>query len=85
MPLTWSEVREANEDCSYTHVVAETPLGRLVIEWKGWKDHDPPTCILPWGEFIIGMSLSECKEMCQAAWDKIARAVAELSTPEQSK
>lgn len=29
-------------DCFYDHVRADTVFGRLQIEWKSWKDYDPP-------------------------------------------
>lgn len=80
MPLTWSEPRDPNGECSYTHVVSETPLGVLRIEWKGWKETHSPTCDLPWGEFIIETSLDDCKARVQDAWNLTVRLAAALST-----
>lgn len=52
MALEWSVEHQPNDDCHYSHVLAETPFGRFLISWKGWKDHDSPTIDeTPWGEF----------------------------------
>lgn len=48
--LHWSEVQKPNDQCSYTHVTADTPFGRILITWKGWKEN--PSMTLdesPWG------------------------------------
>lgn len=80
MPLQWSEVREPNNDCSYDHVVAETPLGSISIEWKSWKDYPGYTSSLPWGAFVTANSLDEAKRLVQSAWDEIAKQVVALSS-----
>ena len=36
--LDWSEPSSPNEHCSYTHSIAETPFGRFLLTWKGWKE-----------------------------------------------
>lgn len=85
MPLQWSEPREPNDECPYTHVVSETPLGTLQIEWKGWKDNDGPTCNLPWeseDSFVVGDDLDDAKRKVQDAWDKqVARMAMFASDP----
>lgn len=84
MPLQWSEDRAPCDDCRYNHAVAETPLGKLYIEWKGWKDYPSPTCGLPWGTVICGSDVADAKRQVQAAWDVMAAKVAALSlTPVQ--
>lgn len=35
--MNWSEEKEANKEIPYTHIICDTPLGRIVIDWKGWK------------------------------------------------
>lgn len=50
-PLDWSEERQPNDDIRYTHVVADSGLGRFSIEWKGWKDHDTRDLYLD-GEYV---------------------------------
>lgn len=49
--LTWSIPSPANKECPYNHTVAETPFGRFLLTWKGWKD-DPGYGFdeTPWGE-----------------------------------
>jgi len=49
--LEWSEQRAPNADCHYNHVIADTPFGRFLLTWKGWKD-DPGYGFdeTPWGE-----------------------------------
>jgi hypothetical protein len=80
MPLQWSEPRPPTKDvCSYDHVVAETPLGEIRLEWKGWKDHgDSPCGEMPWGEFIVAHDLNDAKAAVQAAWDKMIPTLAAL-------
>lgn len=39
--MNWTEPQPPTAGASnYTHVTCETPLGRAIIEWKGWKDDD---------------------------------------------
>lgn len=49
-PLAWTDVQKPDEACPYTNVSAETPFGRLLITWKGWKEGNSPTLDdSPWG------------------------------------
>ena len=80
MPLEWSEPKPPTEGGSrYDHVVAQTPLGDVVIEWKGWKSHDSPCGTMPWGEVVIAHTLDDAKEAAQAAWDRMAARVNALA------
>lgn len=36
--LVWSEPAPPNKEISYDHTIAETPFGRILITWKGWKE-----------------------------------------------
>lgn len=57
--IEWSETREPDKDCHYTHIIGQTAFGRVLITWKGWKDHDWPTVDeSPWG-FMSGDSDAE--------------------------
>ena len=39
--MAWTEPSKAKEGVShYDHVILETPIGKLIIEWKSWKDND---------------------------------------------
>lgn len=35
--LTWTEHRPPCPEVRYDHHIAETPFGRFVLTWKGWK------------------------------------------------
>lgn len=49
--LEWSEHRTPNSDCHYNHTVADTPFGRFLLAWKGWKDYPAYGFDeTPWGE-----------------------------------
>ena len=81
--LKWSEPRKPGEDgCVYDHVMADTPFGRLVIEWKSWKRNDPPGCKMPWKHYITGATLDEAKRNVQASWDEMSERMAILATKE---
>ena len=70
MSLKWSDPRPGDAEVShYDHVIAETPLGRILIEWKSWKEYDSPVATLPWGEMAFGVDLDDAKAQVQAAWD----------------
>ena len=37
--MKWTEPKKSTERVSfYDHVIAETPIGIMIIEWKSWKD-----------------------------------------------
>lgn len=64
--MEWSQEQQPNEHTSrYNHVFCETPLGRFIIEWKGWKEHSSPTLILD-DEYIA--SLDTLDEAKRRAW-----------------
>ena len=59
--LVWSNEHEANESIRYNHVLADSPLGKFSIEWKGWKDHDS-YCIYVDGYYLdYANNLDEAK------------------------
>lgn len=70
-PLVWSEPAKAVEGgSSYDHVIAQTPFGKIVIEWKSWKEYDTYSFSMPFdfnGEpaFHSGNTLEEAKEKAQ--------------------
>lgn len=79
MPIEWGDHTAPNTKCSYDHLRAETPLGPLFIEWKGWKRCDSPTCDLPWNDgFVYGDDLDDAKAKVQAAWDEMVQRMAAL-------
>ncbi len=49
--LPWTEATGPSEDCHYDHLTAQTPFGRFLLTWKGWKDQpDYGFDETPWGE-----------------------------------
>jgi hypothetical protein len=83
--LQWTENRQPNEECRYSHCIAETPFGRFLITWKGWKRYDDPTVDeTPWGDWYgVFNSVDEAKAACQREFDVKAKVCAALSTPTQ--
>jgi len=56
-PLVWTEQRKPNNDCSYNHCIAETPFGRFLLTWKGWKEQPADSMGFdetPWGDVWYG-------------------------------
>lgn len=75
--IEWSETRRPNSECSYTHVVAMTPFGKIQIEWKGWKERPSYDATTPWGyENLYAESLDEAKSDIEILWKaKLAECI----------
>ena len=69
-PLAWTVHMQPNESCRYNHTSAETPFGRFLITWKGWKEHDDPAIDeTPWGEFEGAFySVEEAQKAAAEMW-----------------
>ena len=65
--LIWSEYKKPNYDSSYDHVTAETPFGRFLITWRGWKEYHSPTIAeAPWGTWYESApSVDKAKEIAE--------------------
>ena len=70
--LQWRENMPPSEDCRYDHCIAETPFGRFLISWKGWKQFDSPIAEeRPWGDWYGTFnSVDAAKAACQEKMDK---------------
>ena len=68
--LTWTDHRPPDATIPYDHVIAETPLGSIWIEWKSWKESPSYTSDMPWTHFIVESSLSDAKVKVQELWDR---------------
>lgn len=79
MPLKWSDPMPPDARHPYDRVEAATPIGRIVIEWKGWKDDASPDGEMPWGEGFWATDLDEAKTKAQALWDARMVALAEFN------
>ncbi|MBO1013458.1 hypothetical protein IPU70_07860 [Achromobacter sp. SD115] len=74
--LQWSEAAEPNEQVRYTHVLAESPLGRFSIEWKSWKPHDS-YCVHLDGDYLdTAMNLDDAKAIALKKVADMAHALA---------
>ena len=75
-PLVWSDRFGPNSECSYDHITADSALGLYRVEWKGWKDFDPPTVCC--GGAFIGCynTIQSAKAAAQADYE--ARILAAL-------
>ena len=62
--MKWTEPKKPTEGVSfYDHTIAETPIGRMIIEWKSWKDNDDYSVMLD-NEWIgVGFDLDEAKQI----------------------
>ncbi|WP_258129198.1 hypothetical protein [Achromobacter anxifer] len=74
--LQWSGVAEPNEQIRYTHVLADSPLGRFSIEWKSWKARDS-FCVYLDGDYLdTSMDLDGAKAVALKKVSDMARALA---------
>ena len=74
MPLAWSEQKPPNEDCHYTHVSADTPLGTLYIDWKDF----PLYCCEMSSAYITTGSLQATKDAVQEEWNRFTEECIKL-------
>lgn len=81
--LVWSAESRPNETCSYNHCTAETPFGRFLITWKGWKDHDFPVVDeTPWGGYFGSFGdVAAAKLACEQEFARRIAASAQAAQP----
>lgn len=60
--LHWTEDRKPNNECGYNHCISETPFGRFLLTWKGWKTE-------PWQSMSIGFDETPWGEAWYEMWD----------------
>lgn len=78
-PIKWT--LNGDTACSYTNWLGETPFGRILITWKGWKeDHDACVDEFP-GSFSAYGSPDEVKAACEAEYRRRI-GVATIPAPE---
>ena len=64
--MTWTEPKPPTKDISsYDHVMCDTPLGKCLIEWKGWKDYDSYTVMIGDEWIAAGCDLDEAKSIAK--------------------
>lgn len=71
-PLTWTGTKEPDQFCPYHHCIAETPFGRFLITWKGWKDDPCPTVDeTPWNEWFGSfVTVAEAQQACAQEFNR---------------
>lgn len=73
--IKWSETRNPDKECHYHHIIGQTPFGRIMITWKGWKDDPWPTVDeSPWGFFNGGGDPESTKRMVESEYSKRLKA-----------
>jgi len=75
MKLEWSEISDPNDECCYTHTVAQTPFGRFQLTWKGWKEDISASMGFdetPWGDVVYDWwnSIDEAKQWAEDEMNK---------------
>ncbi len=77
--IDWSEELQPDKECMYNHVYGDTPLGRCVISWKGWKDQ--PRFEIEGDFFALGSMVYSCletaKEEAQLIFESLVIACVE--------
>lgn len=70
--IRWSAVQKPNGECGYTHLIGDTPFGRILITWKGWKEtHDMMLDESPWGQSAyVGSTVEAAKATVEAEFNK---------------
>jgi hypothetical protein len=83
--LEWSDEMQSTKEIPYNHVIAQTPFGRILITWKGWKEHDCPTVDEHpvQGFFYAGMDLNDAKQISENAYFKAIDAAISMQKKEQ--
>ena len=68
--MNWSEPKPPIKNVSwYDHIDCETPLGKCIIEWKGWKKSDSFSVFI--GEEYVGegFELKEAKKLAIVSFE----------------
>ena len=69
-PVAIKWTLDGDKTCGYNNWLGETPFGRILITWKGWKKyHDACVDEFP-GDFSAYGSPDEVKAMCEAEFAK---------------
>lgn len=79
--MNWSEISDPKGGVSYyTHTTLETPLGKALIEWKGWKEYLSYSVTID-GEYISEEygTLDGAKEKVREYINRKAKSIIYLS------
>ena len=66
--LEWTGAQPPDHSSHYDHCSADTPFGRFMLTWKGWKDYPAYTADeTPWNEWAgTWDTLEAAKQACEA-------------------
>lgn len=60
--MMWTEPEKPNKESPYAHTILNTPIGKIIIEWKSWKE-SPSYDMQLNNEWIgVSYSLEDAKE-----------------------
>lgn len=81
--LNWTPQSLPAQECPYNHTTAQTPFGRFLLTWKGWKD-DPGYGFdeTPWGE-VEYHGWNSVEEAQKWAELEMMRRIHQCSSPEK--
>lgn len=82
--LTW--VRDGVPGCPYNNWSAETPFGRILVTWKGWKA-DPTAVVdeMPGERFGDAGDPDSVRDAAEAEFWRRVRAAAEMAPPLEAR
>jgi hypothetical protein len=76
--MNWTSESKPNDECRYDHTTVITPIGKITIEWKSWKEK-PQFDVYLNGEWIgTGNSLEVAKTIALVHLANIADELKEF-------
>lgn len=63
--MNWSQTQEPNPQIPYDHVLLNSPLGIMIIEWKSWKENPDYDLYLNGNLLYCAGSLESAKEFAK--------------------
>lgn len=85
--IQWSEIKEPDEECSYTHVIGSSPLGDFRIIWRSWKAQPSFDTEHEIKEFknYGAFGLYEAKTQAQLNFDRLVQSCLEEEQDEPNR
>lgn len=70
--MKWSEECKPDAIVShYNHIITETPIGKMMIEWKGWKENPSYDVMLNDAWIGVEYDLESAKRLGEEHLNKI--------------
>jgi hypothetical protein len=76
--LFWTDNRPPSGECRYDHCIAETPFGRFLLTWKGWKadwQNNLGFDETPWDEVVYNHNCNSLEAAKQWAADELEKRI----------